>query len=130
MIFVKGGLSVNLKKIILAIICLLLFASLAHAWGKEGVIPATELEFAELTVNRRGVSVRLINASHTPIKTSLKLTFSDNRGNAVGYAVFGLREIEGNSYVNIAETHLSGNWKKCLEAYRAEWQPMTYELVY
>lgn len=126
----KGEIPVILRKTILAAACLLLFASLAHAWEKDGLIPATELEFAELKISRKGVSVKLINTSHTPIKASLKLTFSDNRGNTIGYAIFGLREIGGGNYVNIAETHLNGDWKKCQEAYRAEWQPMTYQLVY
>lgn len=127
----KGEISkVNRKKTIFAMICLLLFASLAHAWEKEGVIPTTELEFEGLDISKKGVGVKLTNTSHTPVKVSLKLTFFDERSNSIGYAIFGLREIKGDSYVNIAETHLNGNWKKCREAYRIEWRAMTYELIY
>lgn len=111
-------------------VILLVLAPLAFAWEKEGKIATTELAFSELEVNKKGVNVKLTNTSHTAIKASLKLTFFDERGNTIGYTLFGLREIAGDSYINIAENFLNGNWKKCRDSYRAEWQPMTYELVY
>ncbi len=115
---------------LLAILLLVACTSLAYAWEKEGSIPTTELTFSELTVSKKGVSLKLTNTSHTPIKISARLTFYDQGGNTIGYTVFGLREIPEGSYVNIAENYLNGNWRKCRDAYRTEWRPMTYELVY
>lgn len=114
----------------LAVLLLLLLSLPAPAWEKKGIIPGTELEFSELGVSKSGVSVRLTNPSQTAVKVSIRLAFFDERGNSLGYTVFALREIAGGSYVNIADNFLNGSWKKCRDAYRSEWQPMTYELVY
>jgi len=126
----KGLIHVKIKLAIPVVVCLALFAATAYAWEKNGIIPGTELAFEELGITKKGVSVRLVNTSHTPIRVSMRLNFYDERANSLGYTILGLREIPPGSYVNIAENHLNGSWRKCREAYRAEWRPMTYELVY
>lgn len=116
--------------ILLAAVMLLACASLARAWETEGALPATELAFSGLEVSREGVAVRLTNTSHRAVKISSRITFYDERGNTVGYALFGLREIPAGSYVNISGNHLTGNWRHCRDAHRMVWEPLTYELVY
>lgn len=103
-----------------------------YAWAleKEGVIASTELTFSELEITKKGVSVRISNTSGTTIRTSLRLSFFDSYGNSLGYTIFGLREISGDTFVNISENSLSGNWKQCRDAYRMVWSAMTYDLLY
>ena len=60
-----------------AVSVILISASAVFAWGAEGVIPGTDIEYSGLSVAKNGVSVKLTNTSNYDVKASLKLTFFD-----------------------------------------------------
>jgi hypothetical protein len=105
-------------------------AHLSFAFGATGLIQGTEIEFSDLQVSKGGVSVKLSNVSQTDVKVSLGVTFHDAAGNEVGHSLFGLREIQAGRTVDISANHLTGKWRDCREAPRAEWRKMTYEYLY
>lgn len=114
-----------------AIMMIIAAACTAHAWEPQGKIYGTNaVEYSELSVAKDGVGARITNGDDLPIKISLKLLFFDKDGNTLGYAIFGLREIPAGAYSDYSNIYLSGKWKECKRAFRVEWQPMTYELVY
>ena len=100
------------------------------SWQTEGVIIGTEIEYADLSVSRSGVSVRLTNTSSFDVKVSLRLTFRDRGGNTLGYSLFGLREISAGTSVKISNNYLNGNWRTCRDAQRMDFSSMTYEPIY
>ena len=104
--------------------------TVASAWTADGVIPGTEIEYSELSVSKSGVSVKLTNTSAYDVKVSLKLTFLDREGNSLGYAIFGLREMEAGDSVTISNNYLNGNWKTCRDSARMDFSRMTYEPIY
>jgi hypothetical protein len=108
----------------------LCLATYAGAWEQQGKIYGTEMGYEGLAVQRGGVQVRLHNASHDDVEVSLKLLFYDKNGNSVGYTIFGLREIPAGKYVDVTNNYLNGDWRKCRDAFRIEWQTMTYEYLY
>lgn len=114
---------------IVSLCILLAFAAGADAWDAQGMIYGTDIEYSLLTLSKNGVRVRLTNTYETDVKLSLRLTFYDRTGNTLGYSLFGLREIPGESYVDISSNYLNGNWRACRDAARIEWQRMTYEPI-
>ncbi|MDR1472860.1 MAG: hypothetical protein LBS75_10105 [Synergistaceae bacterium] len=116
--------------LVMVVLCLIASCTVLAAWDAAGTIFGTDVEFSSLEVSKGGVKVRLLNKSGYDVKISLKLTFSDSEGNSIGYSLFGLREIPAESYVDISGNYLNGNWKKCRDARRMEWQRMTYEPIY
>ena len=100
------------------------------AWPADGAIPGTEINYSELSVSKGGVSVRLTNTSAADVKVSLKLTFLNRESSSLGYALFGLREIEAGNTVTISNNYLNGNWKACRDSARIDFSKMTYELLY
>jgi hypothetical protein len=121
-----------LKNIFRAAVCLCIIASArgAFAWNTDGIIPGTDIAYSGLAVTKQGVSVKLENASGDDVKVSLKLTFFDKYGNAAGYSLFGLREIEAGGSAEISNNYLTGKWKPCRDAARLEFEKMTYEPIY
>lgn len=113
-----------------AVAIILVQATISPAWEAKGQIHGTEISYADLQLTKAGANVRLTNQSHTPVKVSLRLAFYGRNGNSIGYTLFGLREIPADSYVDISGNYLNGNWKACTDAYRMEWQKMTYQIVY
>lgn len=95
----------------------------------SGPIPETEIVFSHLAISRNGVDVRLTNEALSGVRVSLRLSFYDEEWNRIGYAIFGLREISAGDSVDVTGNYLSGNWKKCRNAYRLKWEKMTYESV-
>jgi hypothetical protein len=121
------------QKIFFASVCaaaLLIFATGAIAWEASGTIPGTEIEFSNLQVTKKGLTVRLINSANSDVKVSLEVSFIDRTGNGIGHSIFGLREIQAGTYVDISGNYLSGAWKACKDAPRMEWRKMTYEYLY
>jgi opacity protein-like surface antigen len=121
-----------MKKIIV-LLCLaaaLFSAAAACAWDAQGPIYGTEVEFSELTVTKNGVDVKFTNTSISDVKISLRLNFYDRNGNVQGYSLFGLREIAAGTYTDVRGNYLNGNWRKCRDAARMEWQRLTYEILY
>lgn len=114
----------------LALCILLASAPLAIAWEANGILPGTDVEYTNLTVTKRGVSVRLQNMDDYPVKLSLRLSFFDRSGNTLGYSLFGLREIRSGKYIEFTNNHLSGSWKPCRDAARMEWKCLTHEVIY
>jgi hypothetical protein len=122
-----------LKKIIsfaMSMTFLIVTASAAFSWPADGIIPGTDLEFSSLEVSREGVSVKLTNTSGDDVKVSLRLTFYDRESNAIGYSLFGLREIPAGSSIAVSRNYLNGKWKPCRDAPKGVFQKMTYEPIY
>jgi hypothetical protein len=107
-----------------------MYAGSLWAWEANGAIPGTDIEFSNLEVSKKGVAVRLANTSSDDVKVSLKLTFYDRNGNALGYSLFGLREIPAGAYSDISGNYLNGKWKPCRDSQRIEFAKMTYEPIY
>lgn len=95
-----------------------------------GMLPGTDIGYSNFSVSKSGITIRFTNTFNVDAKFSARVTFYDRNGNTLGYSVFGLREIPGESSIDIAGNHLSGDWKKCKRADRVDWQPMTYEVLY
>ncbi|MDR3321274.1 MAG: hypothetical protein LBS93_02410 [Synergistaceae bacterium] len=108
----------------------LVAAARLMAWSAAGFVPETEIEYSDLQVTRDGVSVKLTNGSQIDVKVSLSVTFYDDSGNKVGHTIFGLRKISAGSVAEISRNYLTGNWRGCRDAPRAEWRKMTYEYLY
>lgn len=113
-----------------AALCLLIAAGAAYSWEAQGTVYGTDIDYSSLAVSREGVKVRFANTYDTDVKVSLKLHFYDKAGNAIGYSIFGLREIPGNTYIDVEKNYLNGNWRACRDAFRIRWEKMTYEPIY
>ena len=98
----------------------------APTWPTDGAIPLTEIGYSELSVSRKGVSVKLTNTSAADVKVSLRLSFLDREGNSIGYSLFGLKEIDAGGSVTFSNNYLNGNWKACRDAHRINFSRMTY----
>ena len=116
--------------LLLCLTSALLFAAAAHAWDAQGKIYGTDIAYSNLTVTKNGVDVKFTNTFHSDVKISLRLNFYDRSGNLLGYSLFGLREIPAETYVDVGGNYLNGNWRKCRDATRIEWQRLTYEILY
>lgn len=129
--FIIGGY-IKMKRLVITLLLLAaaMLTSPADAWETSGKIYGTDIEYADLSVTKAGVSVRLNNTYANNVKISLRLDFYDKMGNSVGYSLFGLREIKGESYVDISNNYLSGKWKPCRDAMRIDWKLMTHEIVF
>ncbi|MDL2263949.1 hypothetical protein LJC31_04785 [Synergistaceae bacterium OttesenSCG-928-I11] len=121
-----------MKKICLSLCLALIIFSVAaaHAWDAQGKIYGTDVEYSGLAITKQGVDVKFTNTYYSDVKISLRLNFYDRTGNLLGYSLFGLREIPAEAYVDIAGNYLNGNWRKCRDATRLEWQRLTYEVLY
>ena len=122
-----------MKKICLFLCCLaIVIFSVAplHAWDTQGKIYGTDVEYSNLAITKQGVDVKFTNTYSSDVKISLRLNFYDRTGNLLGYSLFGLREIPAEAYVDIGANYLNGNWRKCRDATRLEWQRLTYEILY
>lgn len=108
----------------------LVAAVCASAWENSGVVHGTGVEYSNLAVSKSGVNVTLTNTEEFPVKISLRLNFYDRNGNSIGYSLFGLREIEAGGKKEIVGNYLNGKWKTCRDAFRMEWQKMTYDVLY
>lgn len=116
--------------VLLAFVLLAAASIKSEAIDAQGKIFRTDIEFSELAITKRGLTVKLTNTSDVPIKISSKLMFFDKSGNSVGYALFGLREIPSGTFVIFSGVPLKGSWKQCRDAPRWDWQTMTYEILY
>lgn len=108
----------------------ILFAATAYAWDAQGKIYGTDIEYSNLAVTKNGVDVKFTNTYYSDVKISLRLNFYDRTGNLLGYSIFGLQEIPAETYVDINGNYLNGNWRKCRDAAKLQWQRMTYEILY
>jgi hypothetical protein len=129
----------NPKKILKTYVIILLAAAAVielasparlAAWNAAGGVPETEIEYSDMQVSKEGVTVKLANRSQTDVKVSLRVAFLDASGNEIGHSLFGLREIAAGSAAEVSRNYITGKWKECRDAPRAEWRKMTYEYLY
>jgi hypothetical protein len=113
-----------------AVLSVFLASAAVYAWNADGVIPGTDISYAELSVSRGGVAVKLTNTSSYDVKISFKLTFVNEDGNTDGYALFGLRTIAAGKEVAVSRNYLTGNWRTCGKSARIILEKMTYEPIY
>ena len=121
-----------MKKILFIVLTLSIFClpAISHGEETQGMLPGTDIAYTEFSVSKSGVAVRFINTYYVDTKFSAKVVFYDQGGNTLGHSIFALRTLPAEGWVDLANNHISGDWKKCKRAARVEWQTLTHEILY
>lgn len=116
---------------VFAAVITMISACASFAYETVGIVPGTSVEYSGLAITKSGVNVMLTNKETSPVKVSLRLSFYDRNGNRLGYSLFGLRELDGDGgSSSVTSNYLNGKWKECKDAFRVEWEKMTFEILY